>query len=248
MIVKHGASLFALAAILAAGGCQLIDEPKKLQDELAKSTAALNEAKNENKRLAEQVRRQDERILSLMALGEKRLEKLYYVTSIALGDYTGGISTDGSDWHDAVKVFLLPTDQDGAVLKAAGSVKIQLYDLAAASDQNLIGECEYGIDEVRKHWSSGFLTYHFSFVCPWKKGLRPHEDVTVRVEFVEYLTGKHLTAQKVVKVKPAPAGGPVNPAPPPSRPTTESMPAAESKPAVEPPPATASHPATSPSK
>ena len=205
-------TLYALLLLPLLAGCQYFEQPNKLQQELDKTTTALNEAKNENKRLSEQLQKQDERILSLMNLGDKRLEKLYYVQKVDLGDYTGGISSDGGDQQDAVKVFLLPTDQDGAVIKAAGSVKIQLFDLAAPAEQNLIGECEFPIDEVRKHWSSGFLTYHYSFVCPWKKTVLPHEDLTVRVEFVDYLTGKHLTAQKVVKVKPAPAK-PVNPLP-----------------------------------
>lgn len=204
-------SLTATALLLA--GCNLTtDQP--LRAELDQCKATLGEARNENKRLTEQLQRQDERILSLMALGDKRLEQLYQVTNITLGDYTGGVNTEGKDGHNAVKVYLLPMDQDGSIIKAAGSVRIQLFDLSAPADRNLIGQCDFGIDEVRKHWSSGFMTYHFSFVCPWKEGVPPHEDVTVRVEFTDYLTGKHLTTQKVVKVKPAS----------PSRPATASSP------------------------
>jgi hypothetical protein len=203
--------LAALALVLA--GCDLQQDQTRLRDELAKSNAALNEARNENKRLGEHVARQDERILSLMALGDKRLDQLFHVTNISLGDYTGGVSTDGKDGHNAVKVYLLPMDQDGSIIKATGSVKIQLFDLAAPGDQNLIGQCEFPIEEVRKHWSGGFMTYHYSFVCPWKEGARPHEDVTIRVEFVDYLTGKHLVTQKVVKVKPTTPTQPATQAP-----------------------------------
>lgn len=199
-----------LLTVAALSGCTMVPKSQynESQDQLAKSTAALGEARNEVKRLSEHVARQDERILSLLTLGDKRLDKLNAVTSISLGNYTGAIASEGKDATDAVKVYLLPMDSDGAVVKAAGEVKIQLFDLAAPADQNLIGQCEYDVDEVRKHWASGFLTYHYSFVCPWKQGLRPHEDLTVRVEFVDYLTGTHFTTQKVVKVTPLPASSP----------------------------------------
>ena len=151
---------------------------------------------------------QQKQIRSLLALGKaKRLEKIYHVSKIAIGRYTGGVDTDGVAGHDAIKVFLRPIDQDGSTLKAAGDVKIQIFDLALPEKKNLIGEYKWPVDKISKQWSGGFMTYHFSFVCPWKKTSPPkHKKLTVRVEFLDYFTGKTFAAQKVceVRVKPTP--------------------------------------------
>ncbi len=151
---------------------------------------------------------QQKQIRGLQALGEgKRLEKIFHVSKISIGRHTGGVDTDGQPGHDAIKVFLRPIDKDGSTMKAAGDVKIQIYDLALPEDETLVGEYKWPVDKMSKHWSGGFMTYYFSFVCPWKKTSPPkHKKLTVRVEFVDYLTGKMFVAQEVceVRVKPTP--------------------------------------------
>ena len=109
---------------------------------------------------------------------------------------------DGREGHEGIKVFLRPLDADESVIKAAGDVKIQLYDLAAPKGRNLIGEYVWSAEKISQQWSSSAFTYHYSFECPWKKGAVPkHEEITVRVEFTDYLTGKVFSTQKICKVK-----------------------------------------------
>jgi hypothetical protein len=199
---RWSSCILAAAAITLLSGCMV---PQARYDqtsaELAKKTELLNQATTDNARLTRQISDQDQRILSLLAMGDKRMDRLFHVKDVSLGDYTGGVDTNGKAGDDAIKVYLLPMDQDGSILKAAGDVKIQLYDLAAAPADNLIGEYNFSVDQIGKYWSSGFLTYHYSFVCPWKQPPQ-HNQITVRVEFVEYLTGRHFTAQKVCSINP----------------------------------------------
>ncbi len=140
-------------------------------------------------------------IRQLQALGPKRIEKLFHVNRIQLATYTGGYDTDETRGDEGVNVYLEPIDAHGSVIKAAGSVKIQLFDLAAAPSRHLIGEYIFGVDELSKHWYGGALTYYFRFECPWRTGPPAHAEVTVRVVFVDYLTGKELTAQTRCPVK-----------------------------------------------
>jgi len=199
------APTFIPAVILlatAAGGCGWFDKG------LAKDTEQIEQLQTELREVTESrdglqavVVDQQKQIRSLQALGKVRLDKLFHVEKIELGRYTGGIDTDGESGDDAVKVYLRPVDREGHTIKAAGDVKIRLFDLAADPRQSLIGEYEWTADQVAKQWSGSFMTYHFSFVCPWKKVPPLHTDVTVRVEFVDYLTGKHFTTQKLCKVK-----------------------------------------------
>lgn len=191
-------SVVLMGVTIAAGGCNLpfggtatmtalqnqVDGLRKDNDDLRKANAELRA----------QAAADRKQIEALLDLGGKRLEKLYHVTTVKLGGHTGGIDQDGRPGHDAVKVFLEPMDQDGNVIKAAGEVTIQLFDLAAKDA--LVAQYAFGVDEVRKHWSGGFLAYHYSFVCPWPQGRAPqHDQITVRVVFRDYLTGKQFTAQ-----------------------------------------------------
>jgi hypothetical protein len=199
------APTFAGVLILVAistGGCGWFNRSlAKDTERIEQLQADLEQVADSRDGLQTVVVDQQKQIRSLQALGKTRLDKLFHVEKIELGRYTAGIDTDGKSGDDAVKVYLRPIDREGHTIKAAGDVKIRLFDLGADPRQSLIGEYEWSADQVAKQWSSSFMTYHFSFVCPWKKVPPLHKEVTVRVEFVDYLTGKHFTAQKLCKVK-----------------------------------------------
>ncbi len=188
-----------LLAAVAAAGCQGIQQPDDLRGQL-------QQQRQENARLREQVRQlredlqgRDEHIRSLQALGEKRLDKLFHVTGIKLGR-TSGVNLDGVPGDDAIRVYLRPVDRDGHPIKAAGAVTVQVYDLAVEPANSLLTECRFSLEEMAKCWSSGFMTYHYRLECPWKTAPPARAEVTVRVVFTDYLTGREFTAQKVVKV------------------------------------------------
>ena len=177
----------ALAGCEPAGeGGEIISGPKALRDE--------------NAALKARVAEQSKQIGSLQALGAKRLDKLFHVTRIELGRYTGGIDIDKKPGHDGVRVYVKPIDQHGSTLKAAGSVTVQVYDLALPAEKTLIGTYTWTVDQAAKMWKSGFVAYQYSFTCPWKTAPPRHRDLTVRVTFLDYLTGKTFTAQKLCKV------------------------------------------------
>lgn len=195
-------SILIVLPALILPACQQLeaDRPTETKPRLLKRISRLEK---KNRELGAAIASHKKQISSLANLGRgKRLEKLFHVTKICLTRYTGGIDTDDKFGHDAIKVYLRPLDRDGSTVKAAGSVKIQIFDLALPAERNLIGSYEWSVDEISKCFSGGFVTYHFSFVCPWKKGTLPeHKQLTVRVEFLDYLTGKTFTAQKTCKIK-----------------------------------------------
>lgn len=201
----RSAPTFVLAMVLlatSAGGCAWFNKGlAKDTEQIEQLQADLQDVTDSRDGLQAVVVDQQKQIRSLQALGKTRLDKLFHVEKIELGRYTGGLDTDGKSGDDAVKVYLRPVDREGHTIKAAGDVKIRLFDLAADPRQSLIGEYTWNVDRVAKQWSGSFMTYHFSFVCPWKKVPPLHTEVTVRVEFVDYLTGKHFTAQKLCEVK-----------------------------------------------
>jgi len=199
------AALALVLVAMTATGC-VVDKRRydRQARKLAQAQAELRKLQQDKSKLQAIIVEQHGRLQSLSALGDKRLEHLFHVQRIALGRHTGPVDLDGRPGDDAVKVYLRPVDQDGSIIKAAGDVKIQLFDLAADPKDNLIGQYEWTVDQIGKHWSSGFMTYHFSFACPWQPDPPEHDEITIRVEFTDYLTGKVLTAQKLCKVALAP--------------------------------------------
>ena len=156
-------------------------------------------------KLRETITAQGTQIETLQALGPKRLDKLFYVTSIKLGRYTGGVDLDGKEGDDGIRVYLIPQDADGHTLKAAGNVRVQLFDLAAEEKDRMIATYTFTVETIGKNWAGGFLTKHYKFDCPWKTP-PARAEITVRASFTDYLTGKDFTAQKLCKVDLPPAG------------------------------------------
>ena len=141
-------------------------------------------------------------IQTLQGLGEKRMELLFCVTDIELGKYTAGADLDDKPGQDGIRVYLTPIDRDGHAIKSAGEVKIQLFDLAAK--ENLVAEYDFPVEKISERWAAGFMTFHYRFDCPWATPPE-HNEIIVRAEFTDYLTGKTFTAQTVCKVRlPAP--------------------------------------------
>lgn len=211
-----------LGLLFALGGCGVEDQTIPVRrelvdarDRLARSQQQLLDTQKENQRLAEQVQ-------TLQSLGDKRLDELYVLKKVRVGDYSTGIDTDGKTGDDAVKVYVETADQYYSAIKAAGLLTIQLYDLAAPAGQNLLAECTLGPKELGNKWINGFMSQSFIVECPWKTP-PAHEDITVRIAFTDLLTGVKFTDQHVVKVSLAPVGAAASqPATQPStKPTTQ---------------------------
>jgi len=202
MLVTISAALIS-AALSGCGSMDIFQSDKKITDlkaELAEARAETKAAKQAAADARAESAAKQKRIDTLMAIGPDRLKKLHHPVSIKLGQYTGGADLDAQPGHDGVKVYLRPIDQRGDTIKAAGTVRIQLYDLAAESGANLVGQFDFDADQVSKAFSGGFMAYHFTFTCPWKPAPPKNAGLTIRVEFTDYLTGKKFSAQKVCKV------------------------------------------------
>lgn len=201
--MKHSPAATAVAAMLAlcllTAGCE---DQVRLRQNLKTALEENEKLKTENQGLQSEVNQQAKTIETLRGLGgEERLKNLYVVKTIKLGNYTGGFNLDSRDGDEGIKVYVEPIDQYGNVIKAPAEVKIQLFDLAEPAEKNLLGEYKWTVEQVGKEWSGGFGAYHYSFFCRWKDDIPPnHDQITVRVEFTDYLTGEVFEAQKLCEV------------------------------------------------
>jgi outer membrane murein-binding lipoprotein Lpp len=196
-------------AAVCVGGCEADREQQlRLEQQRDQAAAEAKTLKAEVEKLSAQIQQQNQQIQTLQALGEKRLDRLFLVQKIEIERHSGAVDLDKQPGQDAMKVFLSPIDRDGHTIKTAGDVKIQLFDLAEPEGKNLYAEYAYDVDQIGKSWSGGLFGGHFTFECRWPDGRPPkHDQITIRAEFTDYLTGKTFTDQKVVKVALPPKEG-----------------------------------------
>lgn len=198
-------SLFAfpscLALVLCATGCPPGPE--------------IDDLRRENMRLNERITDQDHQLAAMRAtldgmnrqlavaraLTDEDLESIYYPEKLVIASLSGGDDYDGKPGDDGVTIHLKPVDRDGDTLKVVGDVRIELYDLENPEGHKLIGQYTFPAGEIAEYWYGGFLTYHYSFKCPWQKGPPRHPDITIRATFVDYLTERLVTAQTLCTVK-----------------------------------------------
>jgi len=133
-------------------------------------------------------------------LPEPRLNQLFTVHGLELDRLTGGDDWDPSKpGDDGLKIYAIPTDDDGQKFKAAGSFVVEAFDLNLPKDQR-IGRWTFDPTEARKDWVGHFMLYEYVLTCPWQT-VPAHPDLTIKVSFTDLLTGRTFTAQKQVSVK-----------------------------------------------
>lgn len=173
------------------------------------------ELRKEISDLREKIHQQDNQLLAQKAsldelnrqlavarsISEDDLKKIFYPERLVIDKLSGGENYDNKPGDDGVTVYLQPVDKDGDVIKVAGDIRIQLYDLAAPPQQNFLGEYFIPVDQVGKLWHGKLLTNHYTIKCPWTHGPPKHDEITIRATFVDYLTKRVVSAQATCKVK-----------------------------------------------
>ena len=165
--------------------------------------------------LNEKIRQQDNQLVAQKAtidelnrqlnvarsISEDDLKKIFYPERLVIDRLSGGDNYDGKPGDDGVTVYLQPVDKHGDVIKVAGDIRIQLYDLAEPQQQNFLGEYFIPVDQVGALWHGKLLTNHYTIKCPWAHGPPKHTEITVRATFVDYLTKRVISAQSICQVK-----------------------------------------------
>jgi hypothetical protein len=136
---------------------------------------------------------------TLHTLSQERLDQLYTAHGLWFGRATGGDDSDSSKpGDDGLKIAVTAVDEQGDVIKSAGSFKVEAFDLADPQNP-LIGTWIFTAEQTRSMFYSHLSLYTFILRCPWQTVPR-HSDLTVKVTFDDLLTGRELVAQRQVTV------------------------------------------------
>lgn len=199
---KRRLSPFSLliAAALAAGGCdQQGPRADTLHARLLDANRQVADCRQELDDRQREIDRLHRQIADLQQIAPERMALLFPVVRVELGTGTAGENDGANTGDDGIRIHLRPIDREGSAIKATGRLTVQVYDLAADPNDNLVCERTWQPAELAGKWSTALFGGHYALKLPWKAP-PAHEELTVRAEFLEYLTGKRFTTQKVVNV------------------------------------------------
>jgi len=150
----------------------------------------------ENKQLKEQLE-------TLMGIDKPaRIEALSTIAAIEITNRSGLYSKNKGNKKDTLIVYLKPIDDMGDVVKTTGKVDIQLWNLNAKPQEALLKEWEIEPKDLKKNWSGSLLTSYYKMPFDVNSILTGKEkDLTLKVQFTDYLTGKVLKGQSVISSK-----------------------------------------------
>ena len=155
------AALGAFAG-LCCGCTPPTEEIRRLQAQLDAQKQRITELEEANIDLRKTVDDQAKQVAALRGIGAEKFEKMVLPVKIELDRLTGGYDDDGSPGDDGVVAYVKPIDADGHVIKAAGSLVMDVFDLAAPPEQHLVAHAELDVDNTRKAWHGRLWTNHFT--------------------------------------------------------------------------------------
>jgi hypothetical protein len=126
-----------------------------------------------------------------------RLESLYDIQSINIASSTG-IFTKEKGLAPQLMVYFSPVDKFGDAVKAAGSVEVELWNIAGSQNEALIHKWQVGPDQLQKQWGIALMNSFYRLAMDLPENMPAKGDFIVRVAFTDYLSGKVLTARKSI--------------------------------------------------
>lgn len=192
--------IYASTLLLFLAGCGIGSErksPAQLKAEkLAQENATLTGDVQQYQAEIEQLRAQ---IKALSALPKDQQVNPYELATIRVARISNFFDKDGDGKQEKLIVYIQPVDAEGDIVKAAGTVSVQLWNLNNPNGEALLGQWKVEPDELRKLWFDSFTTgYRLTFDRPETVGVFS-EPLTLKVTFMDYLTGKSFRAQQVIK-------------------------------------------------
>lgn len=200
--VRH--TLYAALAgclLTFVAGCEngnrkspLEEQINTLSQENKRLLRQINDSEAQNKQLTKQIQ-----VLSGLP-DEVKAENLYRLRQIKITGYTNLYDKDKDGKKEKLIVYIQPIDEQGDIMKAAGTVDVQLWDLNTKDSEALLGQWHTSPGELKKLWFATFITINYRLTFDVADKVDKFEEpLTVKVTFTDYLSGKVLKEQKVIK-------------------------------------------------
>ena len=200
--MKKSFFLFCWLLIFLTAGCQQQAAKVSLEDRigsLEKQNAALAAELEKEHLQTGELEKQLAALAGLKDAGE--LAGVARLKSVRIGRYTNLYDKNGDGVKEKLIVYLQPMDENGDIVKAAGSVEVQLWDMEKKGGEALLGTWRVGAEELKKLWLASFMTinYRLSFDVAEQLSRPQQTPLTVKVVFTDHITGKVFRAQKTIE-------------------------------------------------
>jgi len=187
-------------AIGICAGCDNSTQTIKEATEQRRLEERVSELQREVATRDAQIGEQASRIRELMKIDARAAGYIPHAERIEIEPMTGTYDDNRDGKPEGVVVYLRAFDADGDVVKAAGTAKVQVLDLENPAASQVVAEAALDEDGLRKSWYGKFMTSHFTIKCPWKSGPPAHRFLTVRVRFIDLVTGEPFEAVRQIEV------------------------------------------------
>ena len=171
--------------VAIAAGCEnagskspLTEEINTLRAEKTQLARQIEQTKTENKQLKKQIQ-----VLSGLK-PEVKPEKLYSLQKIKITRYTNFYDKDKDGKKEKLIVYIQPIDTEGDIIKAAGAVDVQLWDLNKKDGQALLGQWHVKAEDLKKVWFATLITINYRLTFDVAEKIADFDEpLTVKVTF-----------------------------------------------------------------
>lgn len=197
-------TLYATLAgcVFVIAGCETAGEGKlSPAEQIQKLTHQNSQLTHQIEQSEAQSRQLKKQLQVLVGLEPNREpESIYDLQKVTIGKYTNFYDKDKDGKAEKLIVYIQPTDAQDDIIKAAGAVDVQLWDLNRPDGQALLGQWHVGPQELKKMWFDTLITINYRLTFDVASEITAsQEPLTVKVTFTDYLTGKVFKEQKVIK-------------------------------------------------
>ena len=214
------------AACCAAAGCSATENAAAVRGDLIRTQDALAEANAKLRAVRADLAAADRETVALrarltdagavVAEAPEQTRALGRVAGVELSRMlTGGLDRDGAPGDELLAVTLAPVDADGEPVKAAGSVEIDLTDLAADGAGRELGSWSFDAADAADRWRSTAVGSGYRFRVPLALTGDAPRKLHLHARFTT-ADGRRFDATRPVTVTPRPPGGPADAPPAPA--------------------------------
>jgi hypothetical protein len=199
MNIKDILTIVVGALLLMAAGCQgpettnKWDKISRLENERANLTAKVLDLEGKNEQLTQQI--------GTLAKFDRelRFDIVSNLDRVVINKRSGFFDKDDDGKEETLIVYVTTYDDSGDVVKTTGDINLQLWDLSKEPQEALLCQWDVAAKELKQLWMGMMMTNYFRL--PYKvAGLvdESQKEYTIRIKFVDYLTGKIFQEQMVI--------------------------------------------------
>ncbi|MFA5553676.1 MAG: hypothetical protein WCZ89_09790 [Phycisphaerae bacterium] len=192
---------FIAALLITASGCEKDTHVKGLEQKNLELTRTNRELENQIREVNKKNQQLQKQVETLAKLDSgTRFAGLYELKSVRITRHTNFYDRTKDGIKEKLIVYLQPMDAQGDLIKASGSVDVELWDLSRTDNSALLAKWHVSADELKQMWFATVVTSNYRLMFYIDKIVKSFDrPYTVKVEFTDYVSGKVFIEQYVIQ-------------------------------------------------